>query len=787
MPFADHGSLVIDHFFHFLMPLKNQLFLIGLLTLLAALIVLWLSPAAVSNGLRLWIWWRSRQEGLIASFDKIDAPFLQPVVIRNLHVKSARADALHIDLNATQVQLDLNFSRILLRRRGHAIRNLSVEDLHGEIRRESPNVRGITKSGWGTLQRLLPQKCSVHGSEMRVQDGATLILLRSGTLFTSESEAGRFSAGELIIASPWLRQTFSQLRGATRWDANRLTLAGLTLARGLDLESVSLDFSRLGSQRVALEFDADVFGGKIRGNIAHEWRSSRYNWKVAGAATDISLAQTSEAIGLTDRIGGLIHASNFTFRGNLAHPADVTASLWTEVTGLTWRNRTAEGIMLGASLYNQQIQLQQLYIKQKTNQLTLSGQASFSSKSSDWLSPDFRGDVAATINNLGDFTTLFGAKSGDFAGELIVEGTLNTRARQLGGNLMIEGTALTLFKTVIDSLSAKLNLKASELEIEQIEMKRKNDSLNGTGKIEMSGEHSYSGTLEARADNLLDYLPGFRRSNGKSANTIPVDVQATITSSNWDARGTLRVSGSGPISFTANFPLHVGTNWSAFQLSPLNITLDFPSIFLSKTPELFHPEIFQDGILSGSISLSETLHHPRIVGDVQLVNGKLSTGSRAWFNLTEASSRIVFEGDRARLEFFNAATKDVDVLVRGEIDFKDTSDITINITGATPIFDLTSHLIDCVNKFEIAPAALPLAPAVGELEFRGSLFQSPWTISVKEDSSSPLLGVSNPADLARNFPLCLGTGAEEKTLLLGALPRTEVAPEASPKRQNKRR
>src|SRR5207237_295271 len=215
----------------------------------------------------------------------------------------------------------------------------------------------------------------------------------------------------------------------------------------------------------------------------------------------------------------------------------------------------------------------------------------------------------------------------------------------------------------------------------------------GTGKIEMSDEHSYSGTLEARADNLLDYLPGFRRSNGKSANTIPVDVQATITSSNWDARGTLRVSGSGPISFTANFPLHVGTNWSAFQLSPLNITLDFPSIFLSKTPELFHPEIFQDWILSGSISLSETLHHP-------------------------------------------------------------------------PIFDLTSHLIDCVNKFEIAPAALPLAPAVGELEFRGSLFQSPWTISVKEDSSSPLLGVSNPAYLARNFPLCLGTGAEEKTLLL---------------------
>src|SRR2546423_7909314 len=286
------------------MPFKNRLFLFGLLVLLAALLAIVFAPVAVSNGLRLWVWWKSRQEGLTVSIDKIDAPFLQPVVIRSFHVKSVRADALHIDLTATQVQLDLNLTRFLLRRRGHAIRNLSIEDLHGEIRRENPNVTGITKSGWGTLQRLLPQKCTLRSSEMRVQDGPTLILLRNGTFSASEVEAGRFSAGELMIASPWLRQTFSQLRGATCWDANRLTLGGLTLPRGLDLESDSIDLSRLGSQQVGLEFDADVFGGKIRGNIGHEWDSPRYNWNIAGAATDISLAQTSEAIGLTDRFGG---------------------------------------------------------------------------------------------------------------------------------------------------------------------------------------------------------------------------------------------------------------------------------------------------------------------------------------------------------------------------------------------------------------------------------------------------------------------------------------------------
>ena len=157
----------------------------------------------------------------------------------------------------------------------------------------------------------------------------------------------------------------------------------------------------------------------------------------------------------------MLHACNFTFSGNLADPSHVIASLWTELTARTWRNRTAEAITLGAVLYNRQIQLQQLYIRQKTNQLTLSGEASFPN-SSDWFSPDFRGEISASINQLGDFAALFGANPGDFAGKIAVDGTMNTRNRKLGGHLTFDGVSLTLFKTAIDKLSAKLNLKATE-------------------------------------------------------------------------------------------------------------------------------------------------------------------------------------------------------------------------------------------------------------------------------------------------------------------------------------
>src|SRR5216110_4137137 len=488
------------------MPLKSRFLLASLFLLLAALLALWFTPFAVSHGVRWWIWWRARQEGFIVNIDKIDAPFLRPVAIRQLRLKNAHNDTLRIDLTITDATFELNFKHILLHTRGRAIQNLSIRELHGELRRSNPTVRAMTRRGWAILHRMLPEDLTIGASEVRIENGPTLILLRNGFLSANQIEAGRFSAAEVMIASPWFHQTFSQLRGATHWEADHLTIAGLTLTHGLDLQSATADLSRLGNQRVGLQFDADAFGGKIRGNISHEWRSQHSNWKIAGGASDISLAQTSDAFGFADRVDGLIHAANFTFRGNLAEPDRVTASLWTELTAPTWHNRTAEAIMVGAAIYNRKIELQQLYIRQKTNQFTLSGEAEFPTNSSGWLSPDFRGNISASINQLGDFVALFGANPDDFAGKITIEGAMDTRDRKFGGRLAIEGASLTFFKTEIDSLTAELNLRPAELEIEQLAMTHKNDSLSGQGKIDLSHDHNYSGTLEVRLNNLIDYL-----------------------------------------------------------------------------------------------------------------------------------------------------------------------------------------------------------------------------------------------------------------------------------------
>src|SRR5262249_9840452 len=327
----------------------------------------------------------------------------------------------------------------------------------------------------------------------------------------------------------------------------------------------------------------------------------------------------------------------------------------------------------------------------------------------------------------------------------------------------------------------KLNLKTTELEIEQLAMTHKNDSLSGQGKIDLSHQHDYSGTLEARLNNLVDYLSA-PRGAAEKAGLVPADVQATIDSSNWDVRGVIHLPNSTPMSFTANFPLRIGTDWNAFRMSPLSVTLNFPSIFLAKAPQLFHPQIFSDGILSGNISLSQTLQQPQIDGDVQLMNGKLSGDVAGFINLTEASGRIVFGGNRASIEFLNLATKDTDLSLRGEIDFQDTNNATVRIDGAMPIFDLTSHPIDCLRKIEFASAPFTLAPAVVALQFRGALFQPNWTVGLKERTAAQSSDVPDPDAVTREFPLCFsGTSLERATLVLGSLPRSNAEVAATPR------
>src|SRR5436305_13893762 len=127
------------------MPVRNLLSLAILRILLVVFLTIVFAPVAVSNGLRLWIWWAARQEGFVASIDKVDASFLRPVVIRQLHLKSVRDNAFRVDLTATDASVGLNFKHVLLHMRRRIIRNLSIRELRSDLHRTNPTLPAIPR------------------------------------------------------------------------------------------------------------------------------------------------------------------------------------------------------------------------------------------------------------------------------------------------------------------------------------------------------------------------------------------------------------------------------------------------------------------------------------------------------------------------------------------------------------------------------------------------------------------------------------------------------------------
>lgn len=424
------------------MPLKSRIILaVAVVLVVGALLA---SPFLVGTGVHAWIMWTARRENLTVKIDKLEAPFLGPVVLHNFSLTSAPNAAYRIEARATTVTLRLNFQRILLRTRGRLLRHVVFDDLHLQIHR-NPSGELNSSRTWTTWQRLLPDSADIARFDLRVEDDPVVVIVRGGALVFSEIDPGRLTANEITIASPFVRRTFAPIRAGVRWQDLHLTLAGLALTRGLDLQSITFDLARLSKQQAGIDFDLDAFGGTIRGNVSNDWRNAAPAWTLAASASNISLAQTAEAVGYADRLTGQLRAGKFIFRGDARDAKNTTASIWAELAAPAWRERQADVIMLGASFYNRKIDIQQLYIKQRKNELTLSGDAPLPNKWSDWLTADFHANVSSAINDVADFASLFGGARDQFKGAIAIEGTIDSHAKKISGDVSANGKSLKLF------------------------------------------------------------------------------------------------------------------------------------------------------------------------------------------------------------------------------------------------------------------------------------------------------------------------------------------------------
>ena len=487
------------------MSFRKRLLVFLLIALVAGVLDALCAPFIIAHGVRWWIVWAAQRQGLAAKIERVDAPFLRPVTIRNLSLEPGKGAGREVSLRATNVVVDLNLRGWLFRKDANLLRSIRAQHLTGKIR-IPVKARAVANLDWRPWSRLLPDEFQIDDLNLDVATATTSVSFRGVLLTASAIESGRFFAREIFVTAPLLRQTFSNLRGATSWESSRLTIAGIALARGLDLEALTLDLSRLAKRRLGVDLQLDTYGGTLRASFQGRG-GEKFSVDLAGSAANVSLAQISSAMGFLEPVTGSVRASKFTFRGNPGEFLDATASIWMEATDFAWRARRAESVMFGATYYDRRLVVDQLYVRQRENELTVNGELLWPERLQSWAQLPFRGQINAAIPDLNGFAQLFGATTGDFSGSLTAKGEVDLVAPQTSGRLAWNGQEVSFRGVALDSLGAAIQLHGREVTLENLEARHGEDFLRAQGTIELADGHRFSGRLTGAIGDLGVYAP----------------------------------------------------------------------------------------------------------------------------------------------------------------------------------------------------------------------------------------------------------------------------------------
>src|SRR3954470_18449985 len=114
---------------------RKRLLISAAALLLAGVLIILFSPVLLSSGIKSWLWWKTRGTDVTITVDSIATPFLRPIVLRGVRLRTGSDAKARIDAGASRVVVGLNLQAILLRTRGRALRALQTEGVRIELHR----------------------------------------------------------------------------------------------------------------------------------------------------------------------------------------------------------------------------------------------------------------------------------------------------------------------------------------------------------------------------------------------------------------------------------------------------------------------------------------------------------------------------------------------------------------------------------------------------------------------------------------------------------------------------
>ncbi len=258
------------------------------------------------------------------------------------------------------------------------------------------------------------------------QRGDEFVRLQNLRCSANNVEPGVVSADRVVIQQPWLSRTFTAVKGDTAFQNSRISIANLSLEKGMSVTNASSDLMEMANGRLKIDFDMAAFDGSIRGEVLSAQADLHSLLEANGSFAQISVAPLAAFFGFSGKAGGVIHEGKFTFSGSLRNLEKATLSVHLEATDFQLGNRQWNSLVGSATLVEHRMQIPELHLKQAHNELNLKAAAwpCPRSRGRKWWQSEFAFDIAAKIDNLTELSELFGPDFANMAGKVSIDGSI---------------------------------------------------------------------------------------------------------------------------------------------------------------------------------------------------------------------------------------------------------------------------------------------------------------------------------------------------------------------------
>jgi len=491
--------------------LRKRVLLAGMA---GGLLVCLFTPAVFRLGVHAALLVVAHQKHVDLSITKLKGSIFEPVSLYGVKLSAFSNARTTTNLDIARVDVDFSIPNLVFRRAAGCVRSVSIDGLNGTVKLQpqgaaqdaSPAPQGNEGEARLWPLKLIPARIDAMHINLIVQQGNDTVRFENLRCTASDVEPGEIAVEKIEIEQPWLKKTFTAVKGITALRNSRFSIGNLALEKGVTLTSASSDVTEIANGRIKVDFALAAFDGTITGDLKSANGDLHSLLEANGRFAQISVAPLADFFDYTGESGGVIKEGNFTFRGSLRDLEKATLSVRLEAVDFQLGKRQWNSLVGGALLVENRLQINELHLKQAHNELSLKGQTSLPSPGSEWWQSDFAFDIAAKVDNLTELSSLFGPGFADLAGKVSVEGSIKGANQAFSGDLAVSGSGLAYRTAPLDTLHASVHLNGNELQVTKLELASKNDFVRGSGVVNILGkEKRYWGELKASVAELSRY------------------------------------------------------------------------------------------------------------------------------------------------------------------------------------------------------------------------------------------------------------------------------------------